>query len=153
MMVVCDWEISEARKRDVLDRAHVRGEEPPPEIVAEDMGLHASVDAEVKSMLQGKTFLELDEMQTQVEAQMRSGTAKVVEYWEAVLKRLHIWKAKVPYLRCPCDHVLSKTFHWSVYFISNEVDLSGFHTTHFLLDEMRLYHIIVPLKKDQGAWV
>lgn len=94
-MVVCDWEVSEARKRDVLDRARVRGEEPPPELVAEDMGLHTSVDAEVKTMLQDKGFYELDEMQTQIEAQMRSGTAKVVEYWEAVLKRLHISKAKV----------------------------------------------------------
>ncbi|CAM6101492.1 unnamed protein product [Calypogeia fissa] len=94
MMVVCDWEISEARKRDVLDRARVRGEDPPSELVAEDMGLHASVDADVKTMLEGKSFYELDEMQTQIEAQMRSGTAKVVEYWEAVLKRLHISKAK-----------------------------------------------------------
>ncbi|BBM99037.1 cactin [Marchantia polymorpha subsp. ruderalis] len=94
MMVVCDWEIAEARKRDALDRARVRGEEPPPELVAEDMGLHASVDSEVRKMLQGKSYYELDEMQTQIESQMRSGTAKVVEYWEAVLKRLHIFKAK-----------------------------------------------------------
>lgn len=94
MMVVCDWEISEARKRDALDRARVRGEEPPPELVADDMGVHASVDSDVKRMLQGKSWNELDDMQIQIEAQMRSGTAKVVEYWEAVLRRLHIFKAK-----------------------------------------------------------
>lgn len=97
MMVVCDWEISEARKRDALDRARVRGEEPPPELVADDMGVHASVDSDVKRMLQGKSWNELDDMQIQIEAQMRSGTAKVVEYWEAVLRRLHIFKAKVHY--------------------------------------------------------
>eukprot|EP00249_Psilotum_nudum_P018086 c26632_g1_i1 orf=477-2498(-) len=94
MMVVCDWEIAEARKRDALDRARVRGEEPPPEMVAEELGLHPSIDAEVNGLLQGKSFHELNSMQKQIEDQMRSGTAKVVEYWEAVLKRLHISKAK-----------------------------------------------------------
>lgn len=29
-----------------------------------------------------------------IESQMRSGAGKVVEYWEAVLKRLRIYKAK-----------------------------------------------------------
>lgn len=94
MMVVCDWEISEARKRDALDRARVRGEEPPAELVAEEMGLHTSVEIEVKNLLQGKTFNQLELLQKQIEAEMRSGNAKVVEYWEAVLKRLHIFKAK-----------------------------------------------------------
>lgn len=94
MMVVCDWEIAEARKRDALDRARVRGEEPPPELVAEEMGLHESVESEVKNLLQGKSCHQLESLQTQIESEMRSGTAKVVEYWEAVLKRLHIFKAK-----------------------------------------------------------
>eukprot|EP01018_Ginkgo_biloba_P033425 Gb_26930 [translate_table: standard] len=94
LMVVCDWEIAEARKRDALDRARVRGEEPPAELLAEERGLHASIDEEVKSLLQCKTYNELDELQCQIESQMHSGTAKVVEYWEAVLKRLHIYKAK-----------------------------------------------------------
>ncbi|KAE8661166.1 Cactin [Hibiscus syriacus] len=57
LMVVCDWEVAEAQKKDALDRARVRGEEPPAELLAEER-------------------------------------AKVVEYWEAVLKRLHIFKAK-----------------------------------------------------------
>ncbi|KAJ7543872.1 hypothetical protein O6H91_09G056700 [Diphasiastrum complanatum] len=94
MMVVCDWEISEARKRDALDRARVRGEEPPPELIAEEMGLHASVDPEVRNLLQNMSFHELEEWQAQIEAEMQSGTAKVVEFWEALLKRLHIFKAK-----------------------------------------------------------
>jgi len=33
-------------------------------------------------------------LQEQTEAKMLTGTAQVVEYWEAVLKRLHIYKAK-----------------------------------------------------------
>ncbi|OVA19449.1 RNA recognition motif domain [Macleaya cordata] len=94
LMVVCDWELAEARKRDALDRARVRGEEPPAELLAEERGLHSSVEADVKELLHGKTYSELEVLQTHIESQMRSGTAKVVEYWEAVLKRLHIFKAK-----------------------------------------------------------
>jgi len=106
-MVVCNWELAEARKRDALDRARVRGEEPPAEILAEERGLHSSIEADVKHLLEGKTSTELETMQRQIESQMRSGTAKVVEYWEAVLKRLQIYKAKVlhalsPFMRAFC---------------------------------------------------
>lgn len=94
LMIVCDWELAEARKKDALDRARVRGEEPPAEILAEQRGLHSSIEADVKNLLEGKSSKALEELQLQIESQMRSGTAKVVEYWEAVLKRLHIYKAK-----------------------------------------------------------
>ncbi|GAA0159776.1 scaffold/adaptor protein [Lithospermum erythrorhizon] len=94
LLVVCDWALAESRKRDALDRARVRGERLPPELLVEDRGLHPSVEADVKNLLQGKTYAELEKFQTQIESEMRSGTAKVVEYWEAVLKRLHIFKAK-----------------------------------------------------------
>jgi hypothetical protein len=93
MMVVCDWEIAQTRKRDALDRARLRGEEPPHELLAEDLGLHG-VDDEVDHMLQGQSVAELDTLQEETEAKMLTGTAQVVEYWEAVLKRLHIYKAK-----------------------------------------------------------
>ncbi|TXG58385.1 hypothetical protein EZV62_016214 [Acer yangbiense] len=94
LLVVCDWELAEARKKDALDRARVRGEEPPPELLAEERGLHSSIEEDVRRLLQGKTHTELEALQTQIESQMRAGTAKVVEYWEAILKRLHIYKAK-----------------------------------------------------------
>ena len=93
--MVCDWELAEARKKDALDRARVRGEQPPAELLAEERGLHSSIEADVKNLLQGKTYSELEVLQAEIESQMRSGTAKVVEYWEAILKRLHIYKAKV----------------------------------------------------------
>ncbi|KAF3441760.1 hypothetical protein FNV43_RR15675 [Rhamnella rubrinervis] len=94
LLVVCDWELAEARKKDALDRARVRGEEPPADLLAEERGLHSSIESDVKNLLEGKSYGELEAMQSQIELQMRSGTAKVVEYWEAVLKRLHIYKAK-----------------------------------------------------------
>lgn len=95
LMVVCDWELAEARKKDALDRARVRGEEPPAELLAEERGLHSSIEPDVRNLLQGKTHSELEALQSHIESQMRTGTAKVVEYWEAILKRLHIYKAKV----------------------------------------------------------
>ncbi|KAF9596740.1 hypothetical protein IFM89_012939 [Coptis chinensis] len=94
LMVVCDWELAEARKKDALDRARVRGEAPPAELLAEQRGLHSSIEAEVKKELHGKTYKELEVLQSEIESEMRSGKAKVVEYWEALLKRLHIYKAK-----------------------------------------------------------
>jgi hypothetical protein len=109
LMVVCNWELGEARKRDAIDRARVRGEEPPPEILAEERGLHASIEGDVKTLLDGKTSTELEDMQRQIESQMHSGTAKVVEYWEAILKRLHIYKAKV------CQYILLMPFAHSIH--------------------------------------
>ncbi|CAA0840031.1 Cactin [Striga hermonthica] len=94
LLVVSEWELAEARKKDASERARVRGEQLPPEMIGQERGLHSSVEADVRNLLQGKTYGELETLQSQIESQMRSGTAKVVEYWEAILKRLHIYKAK-----------------------------------------------------------
>ncbi|KAL2488960.1 cactin [Forsythia ovata] len=40
-----------------------------------------------------ETYAELEALQSKIESQM--GTIKVVEYWETILKRLHINKGKV----------------------------------------------------------
>ncbi|CAM8949231.1 unnamed protein product [Rhodiola kirilowii] len=95
LLIVCDWELTEAQKKDALDRARVRGEQPPPELLAEERGLHSSIEEDVKKHLQGKSHRELEEYQAHIESEMRSGKAKVVEYWEAILKRLRIYKAKL----------------------------------------------------------
>ncbi|XP_058739129.1 splicing factor Cactin-like isoform X1 [Vicia villosa] len=94
LLVVCDWELAESRKKDAIDRARVRGEEPPAELLAEQRGLHSSVEPDVKDLLHGKTRTELEALEVHIESEMRTGTAKVVEYWEAILKQLHIYKAK-----------------------------------------------------------
>ncbi|XP_074570248.1 splicing factor Cactin-like [Curcuma longa] len=94
LMVVCNWELAGAQKKDAIDRARVRGEQPPPEVLAEERGLHSSIEADVKNLLEGENSKELELMQQKIESQMRSGTAKVVEYWEAILKHLQIYKAK-----------------------------------------------------------
>ncbi|KAG0583765.1 hypothetical protein KC19_3G161600 [Ceratodon purpureus] len=66
MMVVCDWEIAQTRKRDALDRAKLRGEEPPHELVAEDLGLHG-VDDEVDHMLRGQSVAQVHQNKEQVQ--------------------------------------------------------------------------------------
>ena len=77
LLVVCDWELG----------AKVRGKEH------QERGLHPNIE-EVWNHLQEKTYAELDATQSQIELQIRAGTAKVVAYWEAVLKRLEIYEAK-----------------------------------------------------------
>ncbi|KAK9733408.1 hypothetical protein RND81_04G066400 [Saponaria officinalis] len=94
LMVVCEWELGEARRKDAIDRARVRGEQPPAELLAEERGLHSSIETDVRNFLEDKSHKDLVELQEKIESDMRSGKAKVVEYWEAVLKRLHIYKAK-----------------------------------------------------------
>ncbi|KAI3951510.1 hypothetical protein MKX01_018626 [Papaver californicum] len=79
LLVVCNWELSEARKRDALDQARVRGEEPPAEFLAEQRGLHASIEADVRNLLHGRTCKELEVLQAHIESC-------------AVLKQLHVFK-------------------------------------------------------------
>ncbi|XP_010412904.1 PREDICTED: cactin-like [Camelina sativa] len=91
LSVICDWELAEARKKDALDRARVREEEL---LAAQERGLHAGVEADVRELLDGKTHAELVKLQFDIESQLRCGAAKVVEYWEAILERISIYKAK-----------------------------------------------------------
>ncbi|CAN0879894.1 CTN [Linum grandiflorum] len=95
LSVVCNWELLEARKKEALDRARVRGEEPLAELLGEqERGIHGGIEAEVISLLESKTSHELDVKQSQIEDLLSSGEAREVEYWQAVLKRLPIYKAK-----------------------------------------------------------
>ncbi|KAI3837836.1 hypothetical protein MKX03_029183 [Papaver bracteatum] len=55
LLVVCDWELAEARKSDALYELCIEGD--------------------VKNFLHGRTCEELEVLQAQIESQMRSGTA------------------------------------------------------------------------------
>ncbi|CAI5473382.1 unnamed protein product [Closterium sp. Yama58-4] len=94
MMVVCNHEIAETTRRDIIDRARVRGEEPPADVLEEERGLHSAVGADVAETLAVAGSEELSRMEERIAGQMETGSAKVVEYWEAVLKKLKIFKAK-----------------------------------------------------------
>ena len=73
----------------------MRGEEHPIELLAEERGMHSSIKGDVREYLQKKTYKELEDIHVGVEVQLRSGRAKEVEFWEVILKRIHIYKAKV----------------------------------------------------------
>ncbi|KAK1381114.1 Cactus-binding domain, C-terminal, Cactin, central region [Heracleum sosnowskyi] len=94
LLVVCDRELAEARKQEALDRARLRGEQPPVELLGEERGLHSSTEADVNNLLEGRSYCGLEVLQTEIESQMRDGTGKVVEFWEALLRRICIYKAK-----------------------------------------------------------
>ena len=80
LKVVCNWELDD-RNRVLLG--------------GQEMGLHSSIEQDVMRLLQGKTYSELEALETKIESNMHAGTANVVEFWEVILnKHLHIYKAK-----------------------------------------------------------
>jgi hypothetical protein len=92
MIAVADAELSEARRREDIDRARVRGVDTRDLI---DHGLHASLDGDVRDMLEGKSFAELEELEGEIEASLRAPDASESEYWTAVLRRVVTHKARV----------------------------------------------------------
>ncbi|OWM63288.1 hypothetical protein CDL15_Pgr022033 [Punica granatum] len=95
LLVVCEFELGEARRKDALNRAPKRGEEPPAELLGnEERGKHASIKADVKYYLQRKTYKELKDIHFGAKSLFRSGTAKVVDFCEVILRWIDIYKAK-----------------------------------------------------------
>lgn len=94
MATVATHELDEAQRQEDIDRARVRGEAPPQHLQRRDTGWHASVDADVSSMLAGKTRQELVELEASINEQLQSGAVPDPEYWTAVLSRLSIWQAR-----------------------------------------------------------
>lgn len=93
-LLVAEHELYEQQKQEDLDRAKLRGEPVPAKYAVREAGWHESIDTEVQVMLAGKTHRELLELEGGIQAQLDSGTAADPEYWQAVLKRLALHKAK-----------------------------------------------------------
>jgi hypothetical protein len=64
-------------------------------IASRDADVSSAVQAEIASLLTGKNYEELAELQGHVHAKLTSGEAVDVDYWESLLKSLVVWKAKV----------------------------------------------------------
>lgn len=79
MLVVCDDELS--KHRDRISRSR-------------KPGVSAQVLADIDKLLRDKNFEQLTILQKQVEAKLASGGPVDVEYWEALMKGLLVWKAK-----------------------------------------------------------
>ncbi|TFK55877.1 hypothetical protein OE88DRAFT_1641658 [Heliocybe sulcata] len=77
MMVVC---------KDRLDRIKAD----------QRMGVEAAaaVEAQINALLSGKSYDHLVALQKQIQAKLASGEPVDVDYWENLLKKLLVWKAK-----------------------------------------------------------
>lgn len=88
-MVVC---------KDRLDRIETN----------ERMGVEAAaaVESDITALLSGKTYDDLVELQRGVQQKLTSLEPVDTDYWEGLLKKLLVWKAKV------CDHFDNMVRFW-----------------------------------------
>ncbi|KAI6034064.1 cactus-binding C-terminus of cactin protein-domain-containing protein [Pisolithus microcarpus] len=54
----------------------------------------ATVESDVTALLAGKSYEHLATLQKQIQAKLASGEPVDTDYWEALLKKLIVWKAK-----------------------------------------------------------
>lgn len=61
------------------------------------MGREAAdaVESDITALLQGKTYDHLVALQKSIQAKLASGEPVDIDYWENLLKKLLVWKAKV----------------------------------------------------------
>ncbi|CAI9108667.1 OLC1v1008334C3 [Oldenlandia corymbosa var. corymbosa] len=84
VLVICEWQLVDANRRGAVNEFGVGGEGR----------ISSSIVEEVRSELNGKSCSELEALEVQIMAQMRSGQAKLVEYWQELLEYLCFYKAK-----------------------------------------------------------
>lgn len=58
----------------------------------------AAVEADISALLSGKTYDDLSSLQRRIQDKLTSGEPVDTDYWEGLLKKLLVWKAKV----CAC---------------------------------------------------
>lgn len=67
------------------------------------LGVEAAVavEADVTALLSGKSYEHLVTLQRQIQSKLTSGEPVDTDYWEGLLKKLLVWKAKVSnWLHC-----------------------------------------------------
>lgn len=55
----------------------------------------AAVEADITALLSGKSYEHLVTLQRQIQGKLTSGEPVDTDYWEGLLKKLLVWKAKV----------------------------------------------------------
>ena len=80
-MLVCEDELE---KQQAMDEAKLKG----------DHGINHAVSDDINTMFEGKTSSELQDLESQINGHISNGEAADVEYWENLLKRLLVHKAK-----------------------------------------------------------
>lgn len=63
----------------------------------ERMGLATAiaVESDITALLAGKSYEQLATLQRQIQDKLTSGEPVDTDYWEGLLKKLLVWKAKV----------------------------------------------------------
>ncbi|TRM68403.1 mid region of cactin-domain-containing protein [Schizophyllum amplum] len=77
MMVVCKDRLDRIKSDQRLGRAAA-----------------AAVEADISALLAGKTYEQLSSLQRQVQDKLTSGEPVDTDYWEGLLQKLLVWKAK-----------------------------------------------------------
>lgn len=64
---------------------------------SERMGIEAvvAVETDITALLSGKSYEHLVSLQRQIQKKLTSGEPVDTDYWEGLLKKLLVWKAKV----------------------------------------------------------
>lgn len=88
MIIVCDDKLSELRQRAGVGEGG-QGEGAPARARVDP-----SVKAEMDGMLSAKSYDELVALQERVAGKLASGEPIDVEYWEALLRAIVVWRAK-----------------------------------------------------------
>jgi hypothetical protein len=55
----------------------------------------AAVESDISTLLSGKTYDDLVALQRRIQEKLTSGEPVDTDYWEGLLKKLLVWKAKV----------------------------------------------------------
>ncbi|CAG9462954.1 unnamed protein product [Pedinophyceae sp. YPF-701] len=88
---LCAWELGEKARSEAIERAQVRGE--PLEGLALTP-LQEAMEAEIATLFVDKDRAALDELEGEVRGMIESGAAEDPEYWDMVLKRLVVHRAR-----------------------------------------------------------
>jgi hypothetical protein len=70
-------------------------ERDPHLAAAQGQSSNATVEADIARLLEGKSFDQLNALESTVRAKLSSGEPIDVDYWEGLLRSLEVWKAKV----------------------------------------------------------
>lgn len=65
----------------------------------------AAVESDITALLQGKPYDHLVALQRQIQAKLSSGEPVDTDYWESLLKKLLVWKAKVLFYLYKSQHI------------------------------------------------
>jgi len=87
LAAVGDDEMEKLRAKDETVKTGAAG-------LAIQEGIHTSVTEQVNTMFEGKSGAELEELNDQIEGHIEQGGAEDLEYWQNLLKRLTVHRAK-----------------------------------------------------------